>query len=110
MRQRYSDSRSAGRSESVPYIPGEPKGDRHERRLRAGLDVEQELSAWCRERGVALEIKNEGHHWRFTHGKKALDWWPSSAKMVFGGQWKRGLHVHDAGQARKQVKRFFGLK
>lgn len=98
------DARHAGRSRAVPYIYGEPSDARHGRRIAAALKVEGKVRAWCGNARVALVISNEGHHWRFTRGTELAEWWPSSAKLVFGKRWHEGIHVHDATQLLRELK------
>ena len=105
---RFPDRRSAGPSRAVPYIDGEPSAGRHARRLRAALKAEAKVRAWACGAGVTVGIWNDGHHWRFTKNGRTAEWWPSSAKLVFQGQWDAGVHVHDADQLLRQVRPYFG--
>lgn len=108
---KYSDRKTVGSSDLVPYIPGEPYGARHERRLKRNLEYRERVKTWCHNRGVTLQIKNEGHHWIFLHDRNRADWWPSSAKLVFGCKYAKGVHVHDWRQAIEQISMvFFGWK
>src|SRR5690348_4211933 len=95
---RYSDTKSVGRSDLVPWRAGESHSDRHGRRLNDALRFESVLQAWCDERGVALKVSNEGHHWRFMSPKVFAEWWPSSAKLVFDKKYQNGVHCHDVEQ------------
>lgn len=102
-RFRYADRASAGRSQIAPFLPGEGHRDRHARRLSVNLDAEASMRAWADEHGLALYITNNGHHWRFECGTFMAEWWPSSAKLVFGRQYKRGIHVHDWTQVQREI-------
>lgn len=101
------DTRSAGRSKLVPFVPGEDPGLRHERRLNANLSRQEEVRGWCQLAGVKLSIKNDGHHWRFVRGKQEAEWWPSSAKLVLQRNYDRGIHVHDHLQALSRLRKHF---
>lgn len=90
------DVRSMGRSKIVPFVEGEHAKDRHERRLRVNLETGRvEVEEWCKPLGVTLEIKNGGHHWIFRRDNWIAEWWPSSAKLVVGRSYGRGIHAHD---------------
>lgn len=107
-RNRRPDRRSAGRSKLIPFVPGEEDRIRHYRRLTVNLDNREVVEAWCAEWSVALAVKNEGHHWIFTHGESIAEWWPSSAKLVFNKRWNHGIHVHGFRQAAEIILgRFF---
>ena len=103
----HPDARSAGRSREVPYVYGEEPGARHDRRLRAALESESRVRAWCGNAGVDLSITNEGHHWHFRRGGAAADWWPSSAKLVLDQRWAEGIHIHDTHQLLRELKARF---
>ena len=92
---KYKDVKSTGRSTICPYVKGEAAGDRHRRRLKTSMDGYVETSAWCDEHGVRLKVTNGGHHWRASKDGIAVEWWPSSAKVIINKKWSRGTHVHD---------------
>ncbi len=100
---KYADVGSAGRSTTVPFVPGEGSGVRHDRRLTAAMDREAEARGLCEPRGVSLVVRNGGHHWQFRKGQRQVDWWPSSAKLIFNQRWKRGTHAHDLDQVLMRV-------
>jgi hypothetical protein len=101
-RKRYDDVRTVGRSEIVPFVPGEDPKHRHYRRLRANLGSEENVRAWCTKRGISLSVHNDGHHWVFSiPGGGVVEWWPSSAKCVANRDYKSGVHVHDWQQLRR---------
>ena len=103
---KYKDERTTGRSKLVPFIPGESSTDRHARRLQANVHNEEVILAWCEQHEMELRINNNGHHWIITSPLCFLaEWWPSSAKLVFGKQWDRGIHCHDVEQLRKELDR-----
>jgi len=94
------------RSRVCPYVPGEDPAARHRRRLLTNVRGEQYLRGWCEGAGIALTISNDGHHWRFTlPNGRLVQWWPSSAKLVFGDDWDHDLHVHDYERAREIICR-----
>lgn len=101
-RNRFKDRKSAGRSEVVPFRKGEQAGDRHRRRLVVNNWMfAQEAIEWCERRDIVLTITNGGHHWKFVRKELIGEWWPSSAKFVFGKKYKNGIHVHDWTQVMK---------
>ncbi len=103
-RRSIPDNRSAGRSEVVPFLAGEDASDRHARRHSVALEGEEGLRAWCEAWRVNFAVTNNGHHWRFNLPKgKVVEWWPSSAKLVVGQQWERGVHVHDYEQVKRII-------
>jgi hypothetical protein len=94
------DVRSAGRSSRIPYVAGEEAGQRHERRKAENVARVAYVEERCRALGVAVTIHNHGHHWQFRlPSGKLVEWWPSSAKLVVGQRWEKGVHVHDWEQA-----------
>jgi len=123
-RRKYSDRRNAGHSAVVPFRPGEDTSDRHYRRkgvARRMLDAAQD---WCLLNGVALLVKNEGHHWLFrwvcseeevlsrgviletVKQKRRIciaEWWPSSAKLIFDKLWRGGVHCDGWLQVQKEL-------
>jgi len=101
----FRDRRSAGRSNVVPYVPGEYSGDRHRRRLRANLDLESDAATAARSVGLHLKIFNDGHHWVFSAQSFVAEWWPSSAKLVINKQWNRGIHCHDWQQVLEEIEK-----
>jgi len=100
---KYADVHKAGRSTSVPFVPGEDSGARHDRRMAAAMEREAEARAHCQARGVTLAITNGGQHWQFWKGQCQIDWWPSTAKLVFNQRWQRGTHAHDLDQVLRRV-------
>ena len=102
-RRSIPDSVRAGRSHIVPYRRGEDFRTRHARRLSANLEREDEVRRWCEQRRLTLRITNEGHHWQITDGGFLAEWWPSSAKLVIGKHWQKGIHCHDYKQVLKVI-------
>jgi hypothetical protein len=94
-RSRIPDSESAGSSNLVPYRKGESASDRHARRKHSNLKWQSEIRLWASAAGYLVQINNDGHHWILTKGTTRVEWWPSSAKLVFNQQWKGGIHCHD---------------
>ncbi len=93
------DSKSVGPSKLVPYIPDEDASHRHQRRLGVAHGFEDRLLDFCKEHGLTLTKKNDGQHWIFQGtGRFLAEWWPSSAKLVFGKKWDKSIHCHDAEQ------------
>ena len=101
----FRDRRSAGRPQVVPYVPGEDSGDRHDRRLRANLEMESDAAIAAHAIGLKLRIANAGNHWMFTKDGFVADWWPSSAKLVVNKRWSRGVHCHDWQQALREIEK-----
>ena len=102
---RYKDIKGAGRSQLVPFKPGEHPTARHERRLRENLAMQPRVLEWCQQRGLAWRITNAGHHWQIRGGKLFVEWWPSSAKLVFNKRYDKGIHVHDVDQLIDQLEK-----
>lgn len=98
---KYDDTKSLGRSQIVPFKPGEEWYSRHARRKAINLNHADELKAWCDANGWKFEVKNNGHHWIFKKGSTVIEWWPSSAKLVKNKQWGRGVHCHDYEKVRE---------
>lgn len=94
-RKSIADCRDVGRSFLVPFMNGENANDRHERRLNSNLKWQDELAQWATENGYSFKVSNGGHHWILTKGKTRVEWWPSSAKVIFNQQWRKGIHCHD---------------
>lgn len=100
---RIPDGRSLGRSRLAPFIRGEAAPARHRRRLHIALGNQRHVEDWCREQGIELKVCNGGLHWRFVWGDRSLDWWPSTAKLVFDGQYAKGVHAHDTNQVLRLI-------
>lgn len=96
---RYDDRADANRLVGCSRI-AQPRSDcakqRHERRLADNLaSGAGEMRAWCAARGWTLQIKNRGQHWLIRDGSRIVaQWWPSSAKLVFGSDFGNGIHTH----------------
>lgn len=106
-RSRYQDKKSVGRSSIIPFKKDEKWDARHKRRLGANLHFKDKLGNWCKKNGVSFEVKNEGHHWLFIKGATKIDWWPSSAKVIFNQVWDEGIHCHDYKQLIKVIEKKF---
>jgi len=125
-RRKYADRRRAGRSATVPFVPGEDASSRHWRRKGVALDMLGEVRAWCHSHGVNVCPRNEGHHWTFTwctgerrpdalyeRSKRVVhvaEWWPSSAKLIFQKLWRDGVHCHDWPQVRRELVKRWNLQ
>jgi len=106
-RRRFGDRHKAsGKPVFQPRASEGPK-DRHARRLEFNLQAQDKVKVWCEDHGVALQIKNVGHHWIFTREKAKVEWWPSSAKMVINQKWNNGIHVIDYTQALEELAKVF---
>ncbi|MBM4004630.1 MAG: hypothetical protein FJ295_15330 [Planctomycetes bacterium] len=79
----------------MPFRKGESGTNRHARRHAMNLQRESEVRRDCQALGLTLQIKNQGHHWCFSHGTFLAEWWPSSAKLVINKPWENGIHCHD---------------
>lgn len=101
MARRFKDRKTVGRSEIVPFIPGESARRRHKRRLKTNREQFEDVAKeWCAARDITLMVANRGHHWKFAKDRMVVEWWPSSAKFVFDKQYNKGVHVHDWTQAK----------
>ena len=94
-RTRYTDVRSAGRSRFIPYLKGETAAQRHERRKQENLAQEGLLRQDMEKLGLTLKVTNMGHHWKMTRIGLIVEWWPSTAKLVFNKEYHEGIHCHD---------------
>lgn len=94
-RKRFKDTARAGNSKLVPYIHGESYRARHARRLNTNLSARQQVEQWAGRVGLTFFVGNNGHHWKFTKHGFVAEWWPSTAKLVFGKRYREGIHVHD---------------
>ena len=94
-RRRYPDVHAIGPGRQSRYRPEEDWRERHARRLTQASECEAHVRRWCEQRGVALRLGNEGHHWQFTAGGRTAEWWPSTAKLVLDKRYWEGWHVHD---------------
>lgn len=92
-------------SASVPYIPGEPWHARHERRRTAAEEQQDEVARWAHNKGIAVTVGNEGHHWTFKREGRVCEWWPSSGRFVAGRKYQRPRKVYDVDQAKAQIGR-----
>lgn len=108
-KRRKDDFASAGRSDVCPFIPGEPAGQRHSRRLHTNLRGEADVRRWAESHGINFDIFNQGHHWKFWRNTLSVDWWPSSAKLIRNKRWNGGVHTHDFKQAMAIVAEHFGV-
>lgn len=106
-RSRYQDVKSAGSSNIIPFKIDEHWSTRHKRRLESNLKYKEKLQIWCDKNRFSLEVKNEGHHWLFTKEGVKIEWWPSSAKVIFNQVWAEGIHCHDYEQLIKVIKKLF---
>jgi hypothetical protein len=111
---KYADVKTLGSSGLVPYIKEEESYERHYRRFEAANNAMHDAIRWCRARGVSLTVSNSGHHWQFkgtAFGRRArAEWWPQTAKLVFDGKYRRGLHAHDWRQVVGEIARRWGLR
>lgn len=105
------DKTRMGRSKIIPYKEGERATERHARRLRENLKHADDLLRWCGENNIAAKILNRGHHWIFSlPSGDAVEWWPSSAKLVVNKQWGCGIHTHDFEQCRRVIAKHMGIE
>lgn len=94
----------------VKFDPAEDWKSRHERRLTTNLAYEATMREWCEMHRIVLGIFNNGHHWKMTLvDGRVVEWWPSSAKLVFFKQYRGGWHVHDYMQAMAVMSEKLGL-
>jgi len=96
-----------GDSDVCRYRHGEEASDRHERRLRTNLSSKEIVENWCATNNVTFKVTNNGHHWRFSWGKRCIEWWPSSAKLVIDRKYSNGIHTHGFDQCLKILQREF---
>jgi len=86
------------------FHPPRHCGGKELRRLRHQFNVQNGLNAvkdFCRENGVTLNIKNNGHHWQFIRDgrkkkdKQVADWWPAGARLVMNKKYDQGIYAID---------------
>ena len=106
----YPDVGSAGRSKRCPYIPGQPRQEARQRRLTTAIEDLDRLVKWAVENHIAMALRGEGQHWILRAGRRRIDWWPSSAKMVRDQEWARGIQVHDVDQLIHLAARHFRVR
>ena len=105
-RRPIPDRYRAGASRLVPFVATENAVQRHRRRFDAALSAEFLLREWCSNRGLTLDVHNNGHHWIMRRSAKMYaQWWPASAKLVLGQQYRAGIHCHDWVQVAKVLYR-----
>lgn len=105
-RRPIPDRYRAGASKVVPFIATESAAQRHRRRFDVALAAEFHLREWCSNRGLTLDVNNKGHHWIVRRsGKVFAQWWPASAKLVLGKNYRAGIHCHDWCQVAKVLYR-----
>ena len=102
---KYHDTNKAiRRATECRYIPGEESGRRHSRRKGLALEREDRLESFCDKHGLVLTIANNGHHWKMEGETLLVEWWPSSAKLVFNKDYPHGIHVHEVAQVVAEIK------
>ena len=94
----FDDVTGMGRSKIVPFREGEPPMMRHDRRREAAVRDHGLVADELHTMALTLKISNYGHHWKITGENFLAQWWPSSAKLVFGNGYNRGVHCHDRQQ------------
>lgn len=92
--KRFTDRHKFGNGDAGRHITD--AAQRHQFRLARAWEHHHTLGGWCLARGVRLKIANNKHHWQFTRGETLVEWWPSSAKMVFQKLFREAVHVHTA--------------
>jgi len=103
---KYNDSKKAGQSQFCPHKPNESASSRHHRRKQTAQQMINTLGRWCRKQGWALELHNNRHHWQIREeGDIIAEWWPSSAKLVIGEDYRNGVHCHDVQQVISTLKK-----
>lgn len=111
-RVKYPDKFTVGRSNIAPFIAGEDSSQRHARRLQTAEEMDAVLMSWLTQHGFTLELKNNGHHWIMKRPDQGdyIEWWPSSAKLIFDKHWRDGHHCHDVYQVIAIIGKKLGLK
>lgn len=97
------------RSDLHKFRKGEDPKQRHQRRLDLAVEYKMVISAWCKRNKIGHRRTHSDHHWIFTKGDKSADWWPSSAKLIFNKEYKKGMHVHDIKVLARLLAPFFGV-
>ena len=105
----YYDVATPGKSKVVPYREGESSPNRHKRRLNEACKALGDVVVKCKQFGIAVDTFNNLQHWRFTSSHVYAEWWPSSAKLVFNRDYKRGVHCHDWEQVIAELMKVLDL-
>lgn len=61
------------------------------------------MAQWAHHRGIAVEVKNDGHHWLFRRGDRVCEWWPSSGRFVAQRRYKKPRKIYDVDQAKEAL-------
>jgi hypothetical protein len=122
------DRFKVGPSKVAPRQAIEGYRSRHRRRHEIAVTLKPVLECWAERHGYELDVKNDDQHWilkgpvlnglrmRLSSPKGAcqpfvrafsrllskmdlvVEWWPSTAKLVFDRRYHVGIHVHDSHQ------------
>jgi hypothetical protein len=122
------DRFKVGPSKVAPKNPDHGYRRRHRHRHAVALTLRSGLERWARKYGYDLEVKNREQHWilkgpilnglrrtlvshrmacqpfarAFSRLLSKMDlvveWWPSTAKLVFDRRYHIGIHVYDSRQ------------
>jgi hypothetical protein len=117
VKRRFKDVRKASApAKLVRFHPGESHVERHRRRLGINQQGQQAVDEFCTRNELKLAITNNWHHWSIYHvtaqpgDPQWAEWWPSSAKLVFRKQWRKGIHCHDYTQLIAECEKQLALE
>jgi hypothetical protein len=94
------DKHDGGRSDEVPFVPGESAKERHQRRFEFAVDNRGEMRKFCMEHEIEFKMANNREHWIFIKGTQVVEWWPRTAKLVINKKWEDGIHTHSPGMVK----------
>ncbi len=65
--------------------------------------------AWAAECGIRFEMSNQGKHWRWYHGEKMAEWWPTTGKFVFDRNYDQAFEFTDAKDIQAYLSDVWGV-
>ena len=78
--------------------------------MAAAMDNVAEIVKWATHVGVGIALHNHGHHFVFTKPPFSCDWWPSTAKCVFGKDFDRPYACHDWLQVAQHISKRLSIE
>lgn len=85
-------------SKRAPFIPDEPGGERHARRLRIALEDADRIAAQLAGVATTITRHNNGAHWKIRCAGKLVEWWPQTGRVVIDQAWGKVRKAHDVDQ------------
>lgn len=85
-------------SKRAPFIPDEPGGARHARRLRIALEDTARITDGLAGVHTTIARHNDGAHWQIRCGGKLIEWWPEAGRVIIDQAWGKARKAHDVDQ------------